>query len=108
MNVTQGKSEARVRPRIGLTMGDPAGIGPEVTLKAAMDAGLLAVCRPVIIGDAQYLSHWARRFSLTRGYEVLNRGEPFPAEIDGPLIYNLNNVPGSIELGQAQAACGKA
>jgi 4-phospho-D-threonate 3-dehydrogenase / 4-phospho-D-erythronate 3-dehydrogenase len=108
MNATSGTAQARVRPRVGLTMGDPAGIGPEVTLKAATDAAVLASCLPVIIGDAQYLSHWARRFGLARGFEVINRGEPFPAELDGSIIYNLNNVPGSIELGKEQAACGKA
>jgi 4-hydroxy-L-threonine phosphate dehydrogenase PdxA len=31
----QAPAAARTRPRIGLTIGDPAGIGPEVTLKAA-------------------------------------------------------------------------
>lgn len=108
MNATHSNPQARVRPRIGLTMGDPAGIGPEVTLKAATEAEVLAACVPVLIGDAQYLSHWARRFGLARGFEVVNRGESFPAELDDPVIYNLNNVPGSIELGKEQAACGKA
>jgi 4-hydroxythreonine-4-phosphate dehydrogenase len=51
-----------------------------VTLKAATEADVLTACLPVIIGDAQYLSHWARRFGLARGFEIINRGEPFPAE----------------------------
>jgi 4-phospho-D-threonate 3-dehydrogenase / 4-phospho-D-erythronate 3-dehydrogenase len=108
MNAIHGKPQVRVRPRVGLTIGDPAGIGPEVTLKAATEVDVLAACLPVIIGDAQYLSHWARRFGLARGFEVINQGEPFPAEMAGPVVYNLNNVPGSIELGKEQAACGKA
>jgi len=36
------------RPRIALTVGDPAGIGPEIVAKAAADPGVLAVCEPVI------------------------------------------------------------
>ncbi len=111
MNAIHDKPKAQVRSRIGLTIGDPAGIGPEVTLKAASEADVLAACLPVIIGDAHYLSHWARHFGLGCGFEVINRGEPFPAEpagFAGPIIYNLNNVPGSIELGKEQAACGKA
>jgi 4-hydroxythreonine-4-phosphate dehydrogenase len=38
------------RPRIGITVGDPAGIGPEIAAKAAADARVLAVCEPVIYG----------------------------------------------------------
>ena len=35
-------------PRIALTVGDPAGIGPEIVAKAAADPGVRAVCEPVI------------------------------------------------------------
>lgn len=37
-------------PRIGVTVGDPAGIGPEVAERAADDAGVRAVCTPVLYG----------------------------------------------------------
>jgi 4-hydroxythreonine-4-phosphate dehydrogenase len=37
-----------MRPRIAITEGDPAGIGPEITAKAARDPRVLAVCEPVI------------------------------------------------------------
>jgi 4-hydroxythreonine-4-phosphate dehydrogenase len=39
-----------VKPRIALTVGDPAGIGPEIALKAAVDPRVLAVCEPVLYG----------------------------------------------------------
>src|SRR5918993_3247240 len=35
-------------PRIAITAGDPAGIGPEIAAKAAADAGVRAVCEPII------------------------------------------------------------
>src|SRR3979411_1266144 len=38
-------------PRIALATGDPAGIGPEVTLKPARDAGVNGICRPLLVGD---------------------------------------------------------
>ena len=34
-------------PRVALTVGDPAGIGPEIVAKAAADPGVLAVCEPI-------------------------------------------------------------
>jgi len=38
------------KPRIGITVGDPAGIGPEIAVKAAADARVLEVCEPRLYG----------------------------------------------------------
>jgi len=43
------------RPLIGITMGDPAGIGPEIVLKALVDPEVYAYCRPVVLGDREIL-----------------------------------------------------
>src|SRR5688572_9448658 len=40
-------------PRIAITVGDPAGIGPEIAQKAAADARVLDVCEPVIYGPRE-------------------------------------------------------
>jgi 4-hydroxythreonine-4-phosphate dehydrogenase len=49
-------------PLVAITLGDPAGVGPEVALKGAMDAAVRAECRPVLIGAASVvrktLSTW--------------------------------------------------
>ncbi len=37
---------------IGITMGDPASIGPEITVKVLADKAIYEVCRPIVIGDA--------------------------------------------------------
>jgi 4-hydroxythreonine-4-phosphate dehydrogenase len=36
------------KPKIALTVGDPAGIGPEIVARAAADPGVLAVCEPIV------------------------------------------------------------
>ena len=41
-----------MKPRVAITAGDPAGIGPEIAAKAAADARVRAVCEPVIYGPA--------------------------------------------------------
>ena len=105
-NPGTSSTAARAKPRIGITIGDPAGIGPEVTLKAVCEEEVLAVCAPVIIGDAQYLSHWARVFGLNRGFDCINVGASIPPSVNSPIIYNLNNIPGSIEMGREQPECG--
>ena len=40
----------RAKPRIGITVGDPSGIGPEISLKAASDPSVLEVCEPSLYG----------------------------------------------------------
>jgi 4-hydroxythreonine-4-phosphate dehydrogenase len=40
----------RLRPRIAITVGDPAGIGPEVAVRAASDPAVLEVCEPILYG----------------------------------------------------------
>ena len=37
---------------VGITMGDPASIGPEITVKAFADKSLYDLCNPVVVGDA--------------------------------------------------------
>src|SRR5438093_12708354 len=39
-----------MKPRVAITVGDPAGIGPEVAAKAAADPRVLEVCEPVVYG----------------------------------------------------------
>ena len=103
-----GPRPRRVLPRIGITMGDPAGIGPEVVLKAVAEEEIKKVCVPVIIGDAQLLAHTARTLDLQSGYDIIRAGESFPEQLSEPVIYHLDNISGFIEPGIESGAAGKA
>jgi 4-hydroxythreonine-4-phosphate dehydrogenase len=89
-------------------MGDPAGIGPEVVLKAVAEEEIRRICIPIIIGDAQLLAHTARTLDLQSGYDIVRKGEPIPESLTEPIIYHLDNVPGLIEPGIESGAAGKA
>lgn len=52
------------KPAIGITLGDGAGIGPEVVLKLLSNPKLYTICRPVVIGDSLMLAYWAKRLRL--------------------------------------------
>lgn len=52
------------RPVIAMTMGDPAGVGPEVCLKAALDSRVRKRCASLIVGDAMVLRKHARRMKI--------------------------------------------
>ena len=95
-------------PRIGITMGDPAGIGPEVVLKAVAEEEISRICAPVIIGDAQLLAHTARTLDLQCGYDIIRQGEPLPENLAEPVIFHLDNIGGFIEPGIESGAAGKA
>lgn len=89
-------------------MGDPAGIGPEVVLKAVAEEEVLRCCAPIIIGDAQLLAHNARTLDLQCGYQIVRRGEPFPDPITTPVIFHLDNIDGHVEPGIESGSAGKA
>ena len=56
------------RPMLGITMGDPSGNGPEISVKALMDPAAYEKCRPVIIGDAVCMEY---ALTLISGAEKL-------------------------------------
>ena len=89
-------------------MGDPAGIGPEVVLKAVAEEEIRRVCIPMIIGDAQLLAHTARTLDLQCGYDIIRKEEPIPQHLTEPIIYHLDNIGGFIEPGIESGAAGKA
>lgn len=53
-----------MRQKIAITMGDPAGIGPELVLRAVTDARVLAVAEPLIYGDRGVFEFLSKRLGL--------------------------------------------
>jgi 4-hydroxy-L-threonine phosphate dehydrogenase PdxA len=45
-----------LKPRVAIATGDPAGIGPEISIKAARDPRVREICEPVLFGDREVLS----------------------------------------------------
>jgi 4-hydroxythreonine-4-phosphate dehydrogenase len=54
-------------PRIGITLGDPAGIGPEIAAKAIADPRVRAACEPVLYGPADLSPFPAGQLSAVAG-----------------------------------------
>lgn len=98
------------RPWIGITVGDPAGIGPEITVRAARRPEVLAVCKPVLIGAESTLQRWAQP-NIIPALAVPRPGIPlsFP---DGEFPVILPAISdeevAGIEFGVEQAAGGRA
>ena len=58
-------------PRVAIATGDPAGIGPEISLKAALDPQVWAICRPLVVGDPGVLERHARAAGITTPLRVI-------------------------------------
>src|ERR1700730_3850354 len=58
-------------PRIAIATGDPAGIGPEISLKAALDAQVRRMCRPLIVGDPAVREQHARAARIAAALRVV-------------------------------------
>lgn len=58
------------RPILGITMGDPFGNGPEITVKALADKDIYKRCRPVVIGDACAMEYAAKVAEVVSGIRV--------------------------------------
>src|SRR5437773_717730 len=52
------------KPYLGLTMGDPAGIGPEVIAKALARPEVRRLCHPIVIGSMAVMEHTVRSLRL--------------------------------------------
>ena len=87
-------------------MGDAAGIGAEIILKALSDESLFKVCRPVIIGDLNFLRKTAKDSDLQLDFARIEEDFEFGREKTG--VYDLQNLPGEIKIGEENAVSGKA
>lgn len=52
------------KPRIAITLGDGAGIGPEVVLKVLNAPRLYSYCSPVVVGDKILLDYWSKKLNI--------------------------------------------
>ncbi len=106
--INSQSSENENRPRIGITLGDVAGIGVEIILKALTDNSIKKSCLPIIIGDARFLVQNALDLGLKIDFEIVKKGEQIPLTSDKIIIYDLANLNQPIEIGIESGAAGKA
>lgn len=98
-----------MKPILGITMGDAAGIGPELILKAFQSAELYEKCRPLVIGSLAVMEHYGRlcgsRLAF-RGVSHPSRAEFRPGTLD---VLDLGLVDVSrLRIGVVAAEPGNA
>ena len=95
--------------RVGITLGDPAGVGPEIILKALTDPEIRSLCSPVILGDRQVLESVQERDGGELGLKEVSGPGCFTSTPDRVPIVSLSQLdpkklePGRLDPDTAQA-----
>jgi len=95
------------RPQLLITMGDVAGIGPEIIAKAW--PALNDLCRPVVVGDPDWLRRsleQAKTRAEVREIQDLHGAKPEPNKI--PCLRASDQDLSHLEVGRVSAAAGRA
>ena len=103
------QDEAAPRPLLGITMGDAAGVGPEVIVKALGHPEVYAMCRPLVIGHPEILKahlKFAGRPLEVRPVDSPEAGEFRPGTIDvwNPVAVDISQI----ETGTVCPEAGRA
>jgi 4-hydroxythreonine-4-phosphate dehydrogenase len=97
------------RPVIGIPMGDPAGIGPEIVVKALKNSDIYSVCSPLVIGDAEIIRKALKICNITAEINIIkaaNQGIYNEKVIN---VVDLKNIDQSVfKYGTIQAQNGRA
>ena len=97
------------RPLLAITMGDPAGIGPEVCVKALNLEEISTVCRPLIVGDAGIIRNAMKFCGLVQAVKAIEGPEQGLYRHGTVDVLDLKNLPLSrLMLKQVTADQGKA
>jgi 4-hydroxythreonine-4-phosphate dehydrogenase len=101
----------KAKPILGLTMGDPAGIGPEICIRALRAALVRKICVPVLFGDVEVLQRAARTSKIPMiDCRVVSLSELKKVErISEPLIVDCEAIAAAkVVPGKVSAECGRA
>ncbi len=88
-------------------MGDPAGIGPEIIVKALADPAVADICRTVVIGDADRLARAAAVCGLNSKIVNVDGPQDVQGKPDTVEVIDLDLVPAELPFGELSAVGGE-
>jgi 4-hydroxythreonine-4-phosphate dehydrogenase len=97
------------RPKLAVTMGDPAGIGPEIAVRALLDPEVRATSRSFLIGDARIFQQALSVCGLAASLNHIAGPEAMsdqPNVID--VVHQDTADPAVLQMGKVQALGGEA
>jgi 4-hydroxythreonine-4-phosphate dehydrogenase len=96
-------------PVIGISMGDPSGIGPEITAKALKLKNIYEVCRPLVVGDAQVMRQAVKITGAGLAVRAISDVAQARYEYGTMDVLDLGNVDmNELTYGKVSAMAGRA
>ena len=96
-------------PILAITMGDPAGIGPEIVVRALNHPETYEQCRPIVTGDAAILEKAVGLLGYNNKVNAVSSVGEAKFELGTIDVYDLKCVDlQTFEFGKVQAQCGNA
>jgi 4-hydroxythreonine-4-phosphate dehydrogenase len=97
------------RPIIAITIGDAAGIGPEVVVKALAFGNIYAICRPLVVGEGGVIQETIKLTGRPMKLHPVMRVDEIRGESSIVDLLDLHNLDrAEITIGQICPACGRA
>ncbi len=108
LNPIPSTTPAHALPPLAITMGDPAGVGPEIALRALSEPRVTQICIPVVFGDASVLRRVGHHLSLRTDFPVISPDQL--STTTQPSILDLHSIPDASAIcpGKVSAATGRA
>lgn len=95
------------KPRIAVTMGDPAGVGPEICLDLLADSSITERCVPIVFGDAEVLRLCAEQTGKVSDFQVIDQENLDSVSSPSLLDLGLMDLE-QLQPGTVNSATGKA
>ena len=95
-------------PLIAVTMGDPAGIGPEIVARTFADPGFRDGNHAIVVGDPEILERAARLLELPLRVNEISEPEEATLEPGGVDVLAVGELPGDLPFGELDARAGDA
>ncbi len=97
------------KPIIAITLGDPAGIGPEIVVKSLADSKVYEICQPLVIGDKNVIANALTICNLTAELNIIEKPAEGKYQLGTIDLIDLKNIDLSqLQIGTVQAMCGQA
>jgi 4-phospho-D-threonate 3-dehydrogenase / 4-phospho-D-erythronate 3-dehydrogenase len=97
------------KPIVGITMGDAAGIGPEITVKSLNYSNIYDICNPVVLGDFKIIRDIIKICNLPLTANKVNDLAECKFSFGTIDVLDFDNIdPGGLKFGVVDPVCGKA
>jgi 4-hydroxythreonine-4-phosphate dehydrogenase len=97
-----------MKPIIGISMGDPAGIGPEIIVKALLKRSVYAQCKPVVVGDAGVITQAVDFLNVALKVNAITNIQDAKGKYGTIDVYDLANFNQQVAYGVVSAEAGRA